>query len=209
MNFLEDLIVREGWLRIAIALFAALVLAGLDLEFFALLAGAATLLLLWTYRKPHRGNAYFESGSVTAPCEGKIAAVLTEENGVIVEIDTGCLEPSLLCAPFEGALKRADVTRGARLCTGSALYALLNENAEIVFENVQGQPVTLTHRLGIGSAPIIIDMPLQGTEVQRGTRYGIMVRGRTRIMLPASTRIAVNPGDTVRGSDTLLGYIGT
>lgn len=209
MRWLEDLIVPEGWMRIAIALIAALLLAGLDLEFFALLAGALTLLLLWTYRKPQRGTMYFESGSVTAPCEGQVTVVLADDTGVSVEIDTGWREPSVLCTPFEGVLKSATLTRGARLGTKSALYNLLNEHAEVVFENKQGVSVTLVHRLGIGSPPMLIDLLPQNTTVQHGKRYGIMVRGRTRVVLPASTRIAVNPGDTVRGADTLLGTIGT
>ena len=65
----------------------------------------------------------------------------------------------------------------------------------------------MTHTLLPVSAALVLDeIPLR-TRRLRGERYGVLTRGITRVHLPASTRVAVNPGESVYATQTLLGYI--
>ena len=209
MNALKDLILEEGWRPIGAAVAAALVSALLGLELLSLLALAAAIVLVRTYRKPVRTVSHFEKGSVTSPCDGRVTAVETEKDGsIVVEIESGCLDASVLTMPFDGAVTYRSLLRGARLPRRSALSALLNERATLLLEAAGGKEVRITHVLHRTAAPLVLDV--KGTEkrLARASRYGVLVRGVTRIYLPASTRVAVNPGEKVFATETLLGYMG-
>lgn len=209
MNAMADLILEEGWGRIGGALTASLLLALLDCELlsFVFLAGAG--LLVWSYRRPVRTVSHFDAGSVTSPCDGSVTAVETQSDGsIVVEIETGYLDASLLTAPFETTVLKRTLVRGARLRQGSTLRASLNENGSLLFEDHDGNRVHVTHTLLRGAAPLVLDPVPTVKHLMRGTRYGVMLHGLTRIHLPDSARVAVNPGETVRATETLLGYIG-
>lgn len=207
MNAMADLIVEEGWGKIVGALAAALLLALLDCELLSLLFLVGAGVLAWNYRRPVRSVSYFELGSVLSPCDGRVTAVETEPEGsIVVEIESGCLDASLLTAPFEASVVKRTLVRGARLKRDSRLFALLNERATLLFEDESGHQVALTHTLSRCAAPLVLDPAAK--RVMRGSRYGVMTRGVTRIRLPDSARVAVNPGEAVRATETLLGYIG-
>ncbi|MHC3995290.1 phosphatidylserine decarboxylase [Thiomicrolovo sp. ZZH C-3] len=209
MNGLRDLIVKEGWRSVGIAAAAALFFALFDCDLMAWLFIAAAGYLLWKYRKPARTATYFEKGSVTAPCDGRVTAIDTLPDGsVSVEIETGWFDATLLTAPFvEGVPSGETVTRGARLGSRSPLAGMLNERGSILFEDEEGRSIRLTHRLAQTPAPLLIDAYVPGKRRLRGERYGVLTHGVTRLQLPASTRVAVNPGDRVYATRTLLGYM--
>jgi len=210
MNALADLILKEGWRAVGIAVVAAIVFAVFGLGLFALLALASAVALARAYRRPVRTIANFERSSVTSPCDGTVTAVETEPDGsIVVAIETGCLDASLLTMPFDGNVTHRTLVRGARLPRKSALAGALSERATVRFESLNGHSVGVTHRLYRCSAPLVLDtVPDGGKRLGRGARYGVMVEGVTRIHLPASTRVAVNPGEKVRATETLLGYMG-
>ncbi|UFS62028.1 hypothetical protein LOH54_10245 [Sulfurimonas sp. HSL-3221] len=209
MNALRDLIVKEGWKPIGIAAAAALLCAFFDWELMSWFFIAAAGYLLWKYRKPARTAAYFEKGSVTAPCDGRVTAIDTLPDGsVLVEIETGWFDAALLTVPFvEGVPSFETVTRGSRLARRSPLFETLNERGAIVFEDEEGRSVTLTHILMLTPFALLIDTNLPGKRRMRGERYGVLTHGVTRLTLPASTRVAVNPGEKVYATQTLLGYM--
>jgi uncharacterized membrane protein len=210
MNALADLILKEGWRPIGMAVGAALVFALLGLELFALLGLAAAVLLVMAYRRPVRTVSNFEKSSVTSPCDGRVTSVETASDGsVVVEIDTGCLDASVLTLPFDGSMTHRFLTRGARLPRKSALFGPLNEHGSVIFESSGGHVVRVTHTLLRCSAPLVLDaVSDSGKRFGRAARYGVMVEGITRLHLPASTRVAVNPGEKVLATETLLGYMG-
>jgi len=209
MNALGDLIMPEGWRPVGAAVAAALLLAFLDLELFAFLGLVAALLLVWVYRKSVRTVSHFEKGSVTSPCDGRVTAIDTKPDGsVVVEIETGCLDGSLLTVPLEGSVTHCSVVRGARLGRSSTLFERLNEHGTIYFEDAGGKHVGITHTLKSASAPLVLDQTVRAGRHMRGQRYGVLVQGITRVFLPASTRVAVNPGEHVSATETLLGYMG-
>ena len=209
MNVLADLIIKEGWRPIGFAAGASLLCALADWDLlawgFLIAAGYGVL----KYRKPVRAASYFEKGSVTAPCDGKVTAIETLSDGsVTVEIKTGWRDASLLTMPFAGGtMTHRSLTRGARLGCKSGLCDLLNEQGWVIFEDVDGRGVRMTHMLSYTPAPLVLDSFPSGKRHLRGERYGVLTHGVTRIYLPPSTRVAVNPGETVFATQTLLGYM--
>jgi hypothetical protein len=209
MNTANYPVLTQGWPRIGVWLAAALVLAICDCELLAPVALAVAGLLTWNYRNPVRTVSHFEAGAFTSPCDGRVGRVETKENGeIVIEIETGCLDASLLCTPFEAELSEPKIVRGARLGRTSPLREHLNEHGTLRFLNGEGVGVTVTHRLARDSAPLDLGAPGSVSNVVRGTPYGVMTTGTTCITLPAAVRVAVNPGERVRAVETLLGYLG-
>ena len=209
MKALRELILKEGWGAIAFTVFFSLFFALADCELSAFLLLVATVLLVWTYRSPVRTVMHFESASVTAPCDGKVVAVETEADGsVAVVIETAFLDASLLTMPFDGKIRKAVVYRGARLRRNSVLFVPLNERGTLVLEDTAGRRVRITHTLLPLSAALVLDRFPTDEKLVRGERYGVMLQGITRIELPPSTRVAVNPGERLLATQSLLGYMG-
>lgn len=210
MNALADLILAEGWRPVGIAVAAAIVFAGFGLGLFALLALAVAVAMVRAYRRPVRTVTNFERSSVTSPCDGKIAAVETVSDGsIVVTIETGCLDASSLMMPFDGNVTHRTLVRGARLSRKSPLFGRLNEHGTVVLESESGHTARITHTLYRCAAPLVLDaVPESGVHLDRAARYGVMVEGLTTLRLPASTRVAVNPGEKVYAAETLLGYMG-
>ena len=210
MNALADLILVEGRRPVGIAVAAAIVFAVFGLEIFALLALAAAVVLVRAYRQPVRTVTNFERSSVTSPCDGTVTAVETASDGtIVVEIETGLLDASLLTMPFDGNVLHRILVRGARLPRKSPLFEALNEHGTMLFESAGGHAVRINHTLYRCPAPLLLDAVSEsGKRLVRAARYGVMVEGMTRIHLPASTRVAVNPGEKVHATETLLGYMG-
>ena len=210
MNALADLILEEGWRPVGIAAAAAIVFAAFGFETLALLALAAAVLLAVGYRHPVRTVSNFERSSITSPCDGTVLSVETMSDGsIVLAIETGWMDASILTMPFDGCITHSLLTRGARLSKSSALFKALNERGRVVFESNSGHDIRMSHTLYRCSAPLVLDtVPEEGNRYNRAARYGVMTEGMTRIHLPASTRVAVNPGEKVRASETLLGYMG-
>ena len=124
----------------------------------------------------------------------------------MISIETGCFQTSLLSAPLDGSVVVSKLTRGAMLSRQSPLFEKLNETAEITIEDKDGNTVSIMHRLLPGFAPLVIDAA-EGDTRQRAQRYGVMLRGLTRVYLPASSHVAVNIGERVFGAQTPLGYL--
>jgi len=208
MKAFTDLILKEGWLPVAYAAGSAVLLAFFGFGLSAFIALVFAGLLVWNYRQPVRTVSHFDKGSITSPCDGKVAAIETDPDGsVTVAIETGCLDGSLLTVPFEGEAAYCSLTRGARLGRKSALYERLNERGMIVFEDAGGRTVRITHTLTYTPAPLVLDSVSKNKRLLRGERYGVLTQGLTRVHLPASTRVAVNPGESVYATETLLGYM--
>ncbi len=208
MKTLGGFVLKEGWRYIGCAAAAALLAVLLDLELFALAAALGVFLLVWIYHQPDRVPSAWGGGRVVAPCDGKITAISTETSGrIVVDIDTGCLQTSLLYFPVEGELQTPKLIRGAMLSRKSPLFRKLNETAELCFEAKAGDEVRVTHRLLPGFAPLVIDSFAPRASTFPGGRYGVMVRGTTRLSLPPSMRLSVKTGERIFGGASLLGQI--
>jgi phosphatidylserine decarboxylase len=209
MSALKDLIIKEGWRPVGLTVGLALLFALFGFKLLSLLALGAAAALVIASRNPVHSVSHFEKGSLTAPCDGTVRAIETEADGtVVVEIETGCLNASVLTMPLEGEVVSFSLMRGARLPRKSPLFEQLNEKATMTLQSISGQTVTLNHSLYRAAAPLVMDIKESGKKFGRGARYGVLLQGAVRLELPASTRVAVNAGEKVTATETLLGYMG-
>lgn len=176
------------------------------LEFFSFLA---ILFFIYIFRNPERMVQNYEPKSIASPVDGTVIAIEEiEEEGYKykVVIDSSYLDVALLRAPMSAKIVQLKAQKGARLSHKySTLAAKLNSCVFIVFENITGNKVKVSHKLKQSFEEIGIDAQ-QSQSLHQGARYGVMVFGTTTLYLPANFRLNVQTGSQIVASDTLIGY---
>lgn len=209
MNILSGLILKEGWRYIGYTVVALMLFVLLDLELFAFIALIVAVLLFWMYHDPSRQCRQFDRKSVVAPCDGYVRSVKSSEDGsgFVIEIETGYFDAHVLRSPIDGKVESVTLVRGAFLGDKSPLGVLLNETADIRFVNEEGDSLLVRHRLLQGFAPLSLQASL-GEYLVKGLHYGVMLHGITQLYFPKEARIAVNVGERIHATETLMGYLG-
>lgn len=200
-------IAKEGWKYLAASLFAMLLFTLLHLDFLQFFAFLATLFFIFVFRNPERQTLIYQKESVISPVDGTVILIeeLTDdEYAYKVEIDSSCLNVSLLRVPFNSTLESVELYRGTRLSPASSLSKSLNENAMLIFSN-NNNKIKVTHFLKQSFKGIDLDVVKMQT-LQQGARYGLMINGVTTLYLPHNFRLNISLGGEVVACESLLGY---
>ncbi len=201
-------IAKEGWSYIGYAFVAFIVFAILDLELLEFLALVAIFVFAFVFRNPERVLPAFEEGSVVSPIDGVVVAIEELQEGEYaykVEIESSYMNVAVLRVPLTSEVNSFKVVRGTRLPKQNQLSCILNENAEIVFQDKNANAIKVTHRLKKSFAPIKLGM-FASQKFTQGARYGTALNTTTLLYLPQNFRLNVNVGIEVKASETLIGY---
>ena len=206
------IVAEEGWacLVLLLGIFAFFTL--IDAELLQLLSFAAFIGAVYLYRNPERAVPYYQPNSIVAVSDGTVTSIETVEATenddtpcYKIEIDSGYKDAALLRAPFESHVEHIDIRRGSRLSVSKPLAAKLNEKAVIRFVDGAGNRVTAEHLL-VQSLDVISLRAHVEQRVIQGGRYGLLLKGKHTLYLPARSRVAVKVGDNVRAGESLIGY---
>ncbi len=201
-------IAKEGWSYIAYAFAAFIIFAILDLELLELVAFAAMFAFAFAFRNPERVLPAFEKGSVVSPVDGVVVAIdeLQESPYAYkVEIESSYMNVAVLRAPLTSEVKSFKVVRGTRLPKLNQLSHILNENAEVVFEDNNANSLKIIHRAKQSFDSIKLDM-FTTQKFTQGSRYGTALNCTTILYLPHNFRLNINVGTELKASETLIGY---
>ncbi len=201
-------IAKEGWSYLGYAFVAFILFAIFDLDILELLAFAALLAFAFVFRNPERVLPVFEKESVVSPVDGVVVAIeeLSEgEYAYKVEIEGSYMDVAVLRVPLTSEVSSFKVTRGTRLSKQNQLSRILNENAEVVFQDHNANTIKITHRAKQSFDPIKFDMFVTQKFAQ-GSRYGTALNATTLLYLPQNFRLNINVGTQVKASETLIGY---
>ncbi|MGD9969222.1 MAG: phosphatidylserine decarboxylase [Sulfuricurvum sp.] len=201
---------KRGWLTIAVTatLFLFFLMTGLHL--FEFITGAVLLALLVIFRNPERNSADNEDGALISSVDGVVLSVeevtLNDRKMVKVVVMNSLWDVSMLRAPFDGIVEGYKIRNGASLPLYNPLSETLNEKAVISFRTAKGDEFFIEHMSEQSCFPIGIELE-PGQKLKEGNRYGFLAKGRTTLYLPEGSSVRVNPGNTVRAGESLLGYI--
>lgn len=200
-------IVKEGLSYIIYAIVAYTFFAIFDLEVLEFIAFLATISLIFVFRNPEREVSLFEENSVVSPVDGVVLAIseIEGEYAYRVEIDSSCLNVSILRVPMISSLKSIKLKKGARLSKFSSLAKKINENAELIFEDKNSHKLKVSHMLKQSFLGMEISLK-ESQNLLQGSRYGVMVSGVTTLYLPQNFRLSINLGSEVKASQSLIGY---
>jgi len=203
-------IAKEGWNYLAGAILLMLVFTLLNLDFLQFFAFLASLFFIFVFRNPERQNMLYQEDSVVSPVDGTVISIEELDNedsyAYKIEIDSSCLNVSLLRVPFTSIIEHIELHRGARLSHTTPLSKLLNENAELIFSDKNSNnKVKVTHTLKQSFKGIDLDVT-NAQNLLQGSRYGLMINGITTLYLPHNFRLNVSLGAELVACESLLGY---
>jgi phosphatidylserine decarboxylase len=202
------IVAKSGWSYLGYSAAACLLFFILDMNFLLFLSLLSMLFFLYIFRNPEREMPLVQKSALISPVDGVISAVEELEGSEYrykIEIDSSCSDVAVLRLPMNAKAISSRMVNGTRVSKKSKLFSALNEYAEIVFLDNEGNSVKIKHQLKQSFAPIDIDLPLN-QELLQSARYGCMVNGVTTLFIQSNFRLNVKVGEEVKASTTLLGY---
>lgn len=207
----RSILAQEGRIKVLIALIVALFFMVLDWDFFAFVAFMATAVIAFWYRNPEREVRHFNKGAIASVCDGKVVGIKNIDScnyfdgpATQIEIDVSLLDVGFIRAPFDATVTSHSLLRGVKLNAYSALASKLNEQLELSFTQ-ESNTLALKVIAQPAMEPFSSYVHLN-SDVMSGSRVALCIHSLVIIYLPQSVRVNVNVGDTLKASDTLLGY---
>lgn len=200
---------KRGWLITAVTgtIFLFFTVTGLHL--FQFVSGAALLSILAIFRNPERNSPVNEPGVILSGVDGVVLSVeetmVDERKMTKVTVLNSLWDVSMLRSPFNATIEGAKIRHGVSLPLYNPLAESLNEKAVISFRAHSGEEVYVEHISEKSCFPIAIDADVS-QRLKEGGRYGFLAKGRSALYLPEGTRVAVNPGMSVRAGESPIGF---
>lgn len=205
------IIAQEGFKFISIAFALFILFLIVDLEILSFISFLTIFALLWIYRNPERITPYYQDKSISSVCDGVVVSIDNLDNSeyfsepcLRVAVESSCLDVSLFRAPFDSNLELLDFRNGTHLSLKKELSDKLNSRAVVKFSSLEENAIVCEHTLEYGFDSINIYSNI--TRVRESQRYGLMIKGRTYMYLPNSTRTSIKIGDDLKAGETLIGY---
>lgn len=200
---------------IAVLLVAALLLSYSVNQWFAVLAGALVLLLLFVFyffrKSPRRGFRH-DSMAICSPCDGRVVAVERVAEPEIFEGQER-LQISVFMSvwnvhanwyPCGGTVSYAKHHRGKFLVAWLPKSSTDNERSSVVIDHPSGARI-LVRQVAGAVARRIVTYAVPGGEAKVGQEMGFIKFGsRVDIYLPLNAEVRVEVGDRVRAVMTEL-----
>jgi phosphatidylserine decarboxylase len=209
----HPIVMREGWPFVGGALLLGVILAGLGGTLSAAAAGLLALFCLWFFRNPSRVIPEAED-AVVSPGDGKVLKV--EPVRAVRWIDGEATQVSVFLnvfdvhvnrTPIGGKVLAADYRPGRFFNASFDKASEHNERNTICIEDGRGRRVIFRQIAGLVARRIVCYLRA-GDEAARGEVMGLIRFGsRVEIVVPREARIAVRPGERVRGGSTVVAWL--
>lgn len=198
---------REGWSYIGYSVALFLVLGFLDFDFLQFFSFLLMMFFIFIYRNPERQMPSFEKGGVTSPVDGRIIDIKKDNKGsVTLKFDSSYHDVSVLRVPLESKVKSLEIQKGASLSKSSPKSDLLNEKLTIYLEGSKRRVIKLTHTSALNFSEISYELT-ESEKLIQGSRYGVMLKGITEIVLPKDTKVNLEVGAEVKACESVIAYL--
>jgi phosphatidylserine decarboxylase len=208
----EPYIVKEAIPFVAV--FASLALLAAASRFGGLfwVLLLATLCVTAFFRNPHRGIPE-DPKAIVSPADGKILDVETIPSAGLIPVPSrkisifmSPLDVHVNRVPASGTVKRKAHLPGKFYVASLPKASTKNERVELLIETPDGFSLGIVQIAG-RLARRIVCYPGKGDPVEKGKRFGLIRFGsRVELFLPQEVSVSVQPGQNVKGGETVMGY---
>ena len=165
------------------------------------------------FRSPVR-EGYVHNKAIIAPADGKIVVVEEVEEtefikgkAIQVSIFMSVFNVHINWYPLSGAVRYFKHHSGRFMAANLPKASTENERTTIAIEHEKGQIVVVRQIAGAVARRIVCYAD-KATKATQGEQMGFIKFGsRVDIYLPVGSRIDVNPGQSVRGKQTIIGWL--
>lgn len=208
LNKYKQLILKEGYTKISIAIIVSIGLLFLGFIFFAKIGFVVTLALLWIYRNnlSLEYNPLNLDNTIYAPIDGKITGIDFVNEVCRIYIDVSLLDNHILRSPIKGEVKTISFTNGLNLSSWTHKSKFLNHKVILSFVDEFNETTKLTAISGIFGAKIVI-YPSASKVLTRDT-LGIFIQGTIVLEIPSTYELKVKIGEKISsGTSVIAGKI--
>jgi phosphatidylserine decarboxylase len=208
----EPYIVKEAYPFIAFFAFLTLFAAASRLGSLSWILLLATLCVTAFFRNPPR-TIPEDPKAIVCPADGKILNVENPPPSNLLSVPSQKI--SIFMSPFDvhvnrvpasGTVNRRSHMPGRFHVASTAEASSENERVELLIETPEGFTVGLVQIAG-RVARRIVCYPRVGDRVEKGERFGLIRFGsRVELFLPQEVCVSVEPGQRVKGGETVMGY---
>ena len=207
-------VAKEGYPFIGFVAFCTLFFALLGLPIPAYVFLVLTTFVLCFFRDPERLIPPQENVLVS-PADGKILLVekvdvneFTVGKAYKISIFMSVFNVHVNRIPCDGKIDNIIYMPGKFYSADSKKAALKNEYCAAVLTTTKGKTIAFVQVAGLIARRIVCWLE-PGDQVDKGKRYGLIRFGsRVDLYLPQDMEITVQPGQKVRGGESVLGYLG-
>ena len=205
------IIAKEGWLFLAIAFFASVLLTYIQNP-LSWITWTVTLFILQFFRDPLR-NKPFKKNVVLSAADGKVIAIekmtnpYTNKSSVKVSVFMNIFNVHSNKCPVDGKILEKYYFPGKFLNAALSKASQENERCAITIQTKEKKIITCVQIAGLIARRILCYKD-KGDEVKAGERYGFIKFGsRVDLYLPTNASIKVNLGQTVKNTETIIAEI--
>lgn len=201
-------IAKEGLNYVGISLVVTLLFVMIDFDILAFISFMVFISCIYFFRNPERELHHFQEGSLLSISDGVVKSIeelSDSEYAYKIEIEGSCSSVALLRSPSLATVESISIVKGCRVSKNSKLFSQLNEKATLLFKDNKENNFKVEFTLKNSFAPIMISL-VEGQKLQQAQRFGVMVNGLTTLYLPANFRVNVSAGNTLKASESLIGY---
>jgi phosphatidylserine decarboxylase len=210
-SYPHPIIAREGWLFLAIAVFAAAA-ATWFCGWWSAPLWLAALFVLQFFRDPPRevpGNVR----SVHSPADGRIVAVgpardpYLERDAIKISVFMNVFNVHSNRSPVDGEVKKRWYHAGRFLNAALDKASLENERNALWLRTAGGADITCVQIAGLIARRILCYVR-EGDTLARGQRFGFIRFGsRVDVYIPRSATVKAALGDKVHATSTVIAIL--
>ncbi|MCK5340736.1 MAG: phosphatidylserine decarboxylase family protein [Desulfobulbaceae bacterium] len=208
-------IALEGYPYIAVAAFAAGIMALLEYDFFALLLLLLCAFVLYFFRDPER-ICPDRDDAIVSPADGRILRIektfderYLNDHVQKVSIFMNIFDVHVNRMPLCGTVDKIVYSPGKFYSANTERGGLDNESCGVVLTGDNEKRFAVVQIAGLIARRIVCRAE-KGDRLERGRRFGIIQFGsRVDLYLPMQMQIEVAPGAIVKAGETVLGYLGS
>jgi phosphatidylserine decarboxylase len=198
--------VRDAYYYSVPLMAGAIVVGWLTNPWWALPGLVFAGFFLWFFRDPERAIPQ-GAGAIVSPADGKVTDVSSiTVNGTRqtrISIFLSVFDVHVNRSPASGVIRDVHYQAGRFLNAMGARCGEVNEQNIVTVEG-DGQTVLFKQIAGLLARRIVFTKKT-GDRVQRGERVGMIKFGsRVDVILNASAKLQVRPGDRVKGGSSIL-----
>ena len=204
-------IASEGWGFIVVPLALGLAALGAGWIPGAFVCLVVTTFMAYFFRDPERAVPG-TPGAIVAPADGRVVGVTPRVDdpfvgpGQQVSIFLSPLDVHVNRAPVGGLVVEVEHRPGAFLAAYRPEASERNERTSVLIQG-DGARVVVRQIAGVLARRIVCRVRA-GAKLERGERFGMIKFGsRTDLVVPATARLSVRPGDRVRAGETVVGTL--
>ncbi len=209
MNYPHPIIAREGWLFLAAAVIASVVVTFIAPWYCSLPLWLLSLFILQFFRDPPR-HIPGDYHTVVSPADGRVVAVervrdpYLERDAQKISVFMNVFNAHSNRSPVDGVVEKDWYHPGKFINAALSKASEGNERKALWFKTVNGFDVVCVQVAGLIARRVLCYVR-QGDKLARGQRYGFIRFGsRVDVYLPLQASVKAGIGEKVYAAESVI-----